>query len=417
MMVGNWDELDMARTAKPLTDRQARALKPYDTPVFDGKVTGLMLTPTKNGARWTLRYVSPTTRKRRDAGLGTFPEVSIPEARDKALAMRKIIDAGGDPIDERKREREAAIVAAAELNFEKAARTKYEELKPGWRNEKHAMQWISTLEKYAFPLIGHKKIDTITPRDCSDVLRPIWLTKEETARRVRQRMHAVMDWAVAHGHVTTNPVAVVDHLLPKQSWKEEHFPAMPWCDIPAFIKRHVANRPSNDVTRAALLFLILTAARSGEVREATWREISSDFRMWTIPAERMKMKKQHRVPLSDQAIAVLKGVRAQNLDDTLIFPSRRKVEGAKTTISDMTLTKFLRDVNAPSDTDRVATAHGFRSSFRDWASENGYSRDLAERALAHAIKDETEAAYHRTDLLENRRPMMEAWAAFICSLA
>ena len=169
------------------------------------------------------------------------------------------------------------------------------------------------------------------------------------------------------------------------------------------------------MTRAALLFLILTAARSGEIREATWSEIGHDFRIWTIPAERMKMKKQHRVPLSDQAIAILKALKAQKLDDRLIFPSRRKTGGAKGTISDMTLTKFLRDVNAPSDTDRVATAHGFRSSFRDWASEKRYSRDLAERALAHAIKDETEAAYHRTDLLENRRPMMEAWSAFVCS--
>lgn len=405
----------MGRTGKPLTDRQARALKPYDAPVFDGKVTGLMLTPTKTGARWTLRYVSPTTRKRRDAGLGTFPEVSIPEARDKALAMRKLIDAGADPIDERKREREAATVAAAELNFEKAARAKHEELSPGWRNAKHAAQWITTLERYAFPIIGHKKLDAITPRDCADVLTPIWLAKEETARRVRQRMHAVMDWAVAHRHVATNPVTVVDHLLPRQSWKEEHFPAMPWRDIPAFIKLHVADRQPMDVTRAALLFLILTAARSGEVREATWSEISPDFLVWTIPAERMKMRKQHRVPLSAQASALLRALKAQGLDSTLIFPSRRKPDGMTRTISDMTLTKFLRDVNAPSDTDRVATAHGFRSSFRDWASEKSYPRDLAERALAHAIKDETEAAYHRTDLLENRRPMMDTWGAFICS--
>jgi len=406
----------MARTAKPLTERQVRALKPYDSPVFDGRVTGLMLTPTKTGGRWTLRYVSPTTHKRRDAGLGTFPEVTIPEARDKALAMRKIIDAGGDPINERKRALTAEIAAATEMNFEKAARAKYEALKPGWKNAKHAEQWIVTLETYVFPALGNKKLDAIMPSDCAEVLTPIWLTKEETARRVRQRMHTVMDWAVAQGHIKMNPVAVVGHLLPKQTWKEEHFPAMPWRDIPAFIKRHAANRQSNDVTRAALLFLILTAARSGEVREATWREISPDFRMWTIPAERMKAKKQHRVPLSDQAISVLKALRAQNLDDTLIFPSRRKMGGAKATISDMTLTKFLRDVNAPSDTDRIATAHGFRSSFRDWASENQYGRDLAERALAHTIKDETEAAYHRTDFFENRRPMMEAWGTFVCSL-
>lgn len=394
-----------------LTDKLVRALKPDDKPVFDGKVTGLLLTPTKSGCKWTLRFTSPVSGKRRDAGLGTYPETSIAEAREKALAMRKVIDNGADPIDLRNREREATAVAAAALTFEKAARQVYEELRPGWKNVKHAAQWISTLETYAFPKIGAKKLDAVTPADCADVLRPIWLTKAETASRTRQRMHAVMQWAWAHGHITANPVTVIDYILPKQSSKPEHQPAMPWPIIPGFVKAHLAKLESGDSTRAALLLLILTATRSGEVRGAVWEEFDLTKCVWTIPASRMKAKEPHRVPLSKAAIALLKELKEQQLHETLVFPSpREKV------LSDMTLTAFLRRIKAESDTpSRFATAHGFRSSFRDWASEHGYARDLAERALAHTVANKVEAAYHRTDLLEQRRSLMEAWAGHVYS--
>jgi integrase len=392
-----------------LTDKQARALKPDDKPVFDGKVTGLLLAPTKSGSKWTLRFTSPVTGKRRDAGLGTYPETSIAEAREKALAMRKLIDNGEDPIDQRNREREAAAVAAAALTFEKAARQVHEDLKPGWKNEKHAAQWISTLETYVFPKIGNRKLDAITPADCADALRPIWLTKVETANRTRQRMHAVMQWAWAHGHIAANPVGVVDHLLPKQSTKPEHQPAMPWRQVPKFVTTHLAEHGPGDSTRAALLFLILTATRSGEVRGATWNEFDLHARVWNIPAARMKANEPHRVPLSEKALTLIKSLKQHQLHETLLFPSpREKV------LSDMTLTALLRRVKAESDTPgRIATAHGFRSSFRDWASESGYARDLAERALAHTVANKVEAAYHRTDLLEQRRPLMEAWAEHV----
>ncbi|WP_198118809.1 tyrosine-type recombinase/integrase [Massilia rhizosphaerae] len=392
-----------------LTDKQARALKPTDKPVFDGKVTGLFLAPTKTGCKWTLRFTSPVTGKRRDAGLGTYPETSIAEAREKATAMRKLIDNGSDPIDERNREREARAIAAAELTFEKAARQVHDELKPGWKNAKHAAQWLSTLETYAFPKIGNRKLDSISPADCADVLRPIWLSKAETASRTRQRMHAVMQWAWAHGHIGANPVSVIDHILPKQSVKPEHQPAMPWQHVPKFAAAHLAKREPGDTTRAALLLLILTATRSGEVRGATWSEFDMKARIWNIPAERMKAREPHRVPLSDAAIALLTTMQQFQLHDTLVFPSpREKV------LSDMTLTALLRRVKAESDTPgRIATAHGFRSSFRDWASEHGYARDLAERALAHAVANKVEAAYHRTDLLEQRRPLMDAWARHV----
>ncbi|RBB41299.1 integrase [Burkholderia reimsis] len=394
-----------------LTDKQAKALKPSDKPVFDGKVTGLLLTPSKSGSKWTLRFTSPVTGKRRDAGLGTYPETSIAEAREKALAMRKLIESGEDPIDQRNREREAASVVAAALTFEKAARKVHEELKPGWKNEKHAAQWLSTLETYVFPKLGNRKLDAISPGDCADALRPIWLTKVETASRTRQRMHAVMQWAWAHGHITANPISVVDHLLPKQSGKPEHQPAMPWQQVPKFVSAHLSDHKPTDSTRAALLLLILTATRSGEVRGATWDEFDLFGSVWNIPAARMKAKEPHRVPLSEKALALVKLLKQHRSHESLVFPSpREKV------LSDMTLTALLRRVKAESDTaERFATAHGFRSSFRDWASEHGYARDLAERALAHTVANKVEAAYHRTDLLEQRRPLMEAWAQHVYS--
>jgi integrase len=395
-----------------LTDKQAKALQPGDKPVFDGKVTGLLLTPGKTGSKWTLRFTSPVTGKRRDAGLGVYPEVTIADAREKALAMRRQLDAGKDPIDERNREQDAASVVGA-LTFEKAARKVHEELKPGWRNEKHGADWIRSLEAYVFSKIGHKALDAIAPVDCADVLRPIWLEKAETASRTRQRMHAVMQWAWAHGHITANPVSVVDHLLPKQNAKKEHQPAMPWRDVPAFANAQLCDIEPDDSTRSALLFLILTAARSGEVRGATWGEFDLDAGIWTVPGERMKAGEPHRVPLAASLVAMLKALKEHKRHESLVFPSvRGKV------LSDMTLTALLRRVKAKSDMPgRVATAHGFRSSFRDWASESGYARDLAERALAHTVANKVEAAYHRTDLLEQRRPMMEAWAAHVCGLA
>ncbi|MDR5731361.1 site-specific integrase [Caballeronia sp. LZ025] len=216
--------------------------------------------------------------------------------------------------------------------------------------------------------------------------------------------------SVSSREITRNsPVSVVDHILPKQTDKKEHQPANPWRDVSAFVKKHVAEFKQGEATRAALLFLILTAARSDEVRGATWGEYDLDARIWTVPAERMKAKEAHRVALSAPALALVKRLKDQQLHETLVFPSPRgKV------LSDMVLTSFLRRVKAKSDTPgRVATAHGFRSSFRDWASENGHARELAERALAHTVANKVEAAYHRTDLLEQRRPLMEARAKHV----
>ncbi len=380
--------------------------------VYDDSTTGLCFRSTKRGqGSWSYRYT--LNGKRREKSLGGYPKVSLARAREQVHALAAQVRAGVDPVAERKAAKLAAEgdEASRPMTFAEAARKVHEDLKPGWKNAKHAAQWITTLETYAFPTIGPRPLAAITPADCADALREIWLDKPETASRTRQRMHAVMQWAWAHGHVAANPVAVVDHLLPKQSAKVEHQPATPWRDVPAFVKAHVAGYQRGDSTRAALLLLILTATRSGEVRGATWDEFDLGAKVWTVPAARMKMKESHRVPLSAPALSLIKTLKEQKQHETLVFPSPRgKV------LSDMTLTALLRRVNAKSDTPgRVATAHGFRSSFRDWASEHGYARDLAERALAHTIANKVEASYHRTDLLEQRRPLMEAWAAHVLS--
>ena len=393
-----------------LTDVKARSVIPGSRAVPHGAVTGLSLLPSatlKGQGKWVFRYVSPTTGSRRNAGLGSYPQISIAAAGKLAREMREQIANGQDPLTLK-----AAEAAKLKIpTFQEAATQVHTEMKPGWRNEKHAQQWINTLVEYVFPKIGSLPIDQLQPRHIAEVLRPIWLEKAETASRIKQRMHAVMAWGWAHGFNQANPVDVVNHLLPQQPSKtirQEHQPAMPWQHVPTFVEAELATAGEFDVTRRALLFLILTGARSGEVRAMTWSEVNLCNGLWIVPADRMKARQVHRVPLSKQAVALLQQQVGQ--DEELVFPSIQ----ARKVLSDMTLTALLRRLAAPSDSEgRVATAHGFRSSFRDWCSEKGYARDLAERALAHTVKNQVEAAYHRTDLLDQRRPMMQAWADYI----
>ena len=399
-----------------LTETKAKRIKPGDKPLADGTVTGLRLLATGKAGRgkWQLRFVSPETEKRRDMGLGSYPEVSIGQAREVANDARRLIAQGLDPIKEH--ERQKALIASASVvpTFLEAALTVHEEMKPGWSNGKHVDQWINTLTTYAFPVIGHRTVDTLKASDFADVLRPIWMTKPETGRRVKQRCHAVMKWCWGRELIQGNVVDMVETLLAKQgasARQKVHHPAMPWRMVPQFVRDVV--HAGEDVTRHLLEFTILTAARSGETRGMTWREVNLDETTWVVPAHRMKAKATHRVPLSTRAVEILVKRRQAAEHPELVFPSPRgKV------LTDMALTKFLRTHKAVSDVPgRVATAHGFRSAFRDWASENGVSRDLAERALAHTIRNAVEAAYHRTDLLEQRRGVMEAWAAHVTGSA
>lgn len=393
-----------------LSDTKARNIKPDGPQLAHGGVTGLVLIPskTKGRGKWVLRFVSPGTGKRRNAGLGSYPEIGIAEVGKQAMVMREQLAAGIDPLAVKNESTTKPDLPT----FEEAAKNVHTELLPGWKNKKHGQQWINTLQEYAYPEIGALPLNEIQPRHIADVLRPIWLTKAETAGRVKQRLHAVFSWGWAHGHCSVNPVDVVNHLLPQQPGKAvrtEHQPAMPWREIPKFVVTHLHGAAHHDQTRPLLELLILTVARSGEIRGMRWDEVDMKAAIWTIPAERMKAKVPHRVPLSVRAVEIIE--RQKGMHEELVFPSPRD----KVVLSDMVLTSFLRRVKPMSDSPgRVATAHGFRSSFRDWCSEHGYPRDLAERALAHAVSNKVEAAYHRTDLLDQRRPMMQAWADY-CS--
>lgn len=396
-----------------LSDAKARKLKPNDKPVSDGTIVGLYLVPSSaaGSGKWILRFVSPMNGKRREMGLGSYPTTSIRDARAKAFEARAVIDDGKDPLELRRAQEQEIERLATVPTFADAARRHHADKAEGFRNKKHTDQWINTLEQYIFPRIGKKLVNELGPADFAACLKPIWLQKPETASRVRQRCDAVMNWAAASGFIVASPVGVVDKLLPKQPGKRErveHQPALPWRLLPAFFS-DVLQSGSPNITRHMLELLILTACRSGELRQMQWKEIDFSHAIWTVPASRMKAKVIHRVPLTSRAIEILEARLMESATgEGLVFASR-----SNTPISDMTLTKFLRDNSVMSDTPgRIATAHGFRSSFRDWASEHGYSRDVAERALAHTVKNAVEAAYHRTDLLDQRRAMMLEWERY-----
>lgn len=385
-----------------LTAIKARALKEPGR-YTDGQ--GLMLVIGTDGSRkWVARLQA--SGKRRDFGLGSASDVSLADARDATEQLRKALKDGRDPIAEREA---AKTLAEAEKppTFREAAKRVHDEHRPSWRNAKHAAQWLSTLETYAFPALGDKPVDQITGPMVRDVLAEIWLTIPETARRVRQRIGAVLDWAHAKGYRTAEaPLRAISKGLPRQPKGQEHFAAMPWRDVPAFLATLDEGTGAIDPVKQALRFVILTAARSGEVRGARWSEIDEQAREWRIPASRMKAGKSHVVPLSDAALSVvsrMREIRRDEATDGLMFEGRRRGRP----LSDMALTMLLR---------RLAlgvTAHGFRSSFREWAAEaTSFPRELAEASLAHTVGNRVEQAYMRSDLLEKRRKLMEAWAGF-----
>ena len=359
---------------------------------------GLYLVVDPSGAkRWLLRIV--VQGRRRDIGLGSVRLVPLVEAREKALAYRKSAREGNDPLAERAA---AKIVAPT---FEVAARQVHEANLASWRNPKHAAQWLSTLTTYAFPTLGNMRVDVIGTPDVLRVLSPIWLARPETARRVRQRIGSVMDFAKAAGFRTSdNPIESVARGLPNQIDRDKHHSAMPYVDLPLFIKT-LRQSPTGELTSLALEFLILTAARTGEVIGARWPEIDEKSQTWTVPAERMKAGREHRVPLTDRAMAILKQARLLTADGSpYLFPGRR----TDRPMSNMAFLMHLRRANLSY------TAHGFRSSFRDWAAEaTNFPREVAESALAHTLANKVEAAYRRSDLFDKRRELMDAWTRYL----
>jgi integrase len=379
---------------KALTAVQVRSLT-HPGRYADGNGLYLVVEPT-GAKRWMLRTV--VQGRRRDIGLGGLTLVSLAEARDKALAYRKLARDGGDPLAERGKTK---IVVPT---FAEAARQVHAEHKATWRNEKHAAQWINTLRTYAGPHIGERRVDQIDTPDVLRVLSPIWLTKPETARRVRQRVGTVLDWAKAAGHRTgDNPVESVAKGLPKQGDRKEHHAALPYPQVPDFIERLRASQ-TGEISRLAFEFLILTASRTSEVLAAEWSEIDGARALWTVPADRMKARRVHRVPLSGRCIEILARAKLLGAGSPYLFPGR----SVQKPMSNMVFLMLLRRMEVP------ITTHGFRSSFRDWAAEaTSLPREVAEMALAHTIESKVEAAYRRGDLLEKRREMMEQWAQFV----
>lgn len=372
----------------------ATAVKAAKLPGRYGDGDGLYLLVSRAGARsWVCRVQKDG--KRRDIGLGSAKKVSLAVARERAAKVRTQVEVGLDPIAERRKE-------AGIPTFREAAAIVFAENKKSWRNAKHRDQWLSTLTTYAFPFFGDMAVSKVEGPHVRDALVAIWLEKPETARRVRQRIVAVIDWAIAKGYRDLPlPIAAMNKSLPKVKVKPVHHSALPYADVPAFAAKL---RERESVGRLAFEALILTASRSGEIRGAAWSELDLENKLWTIPAERMKAGREHVVPLSDAAVSAFQRAETyREVRNDLVFPGARYGKP----LSDMTLTKICRDLEIP------AVPHGFRSSFRDWvAEETDFDGDVAEMALAHTIENKVEAAYRRGNLLEKRRALMNAWGAY-----
>lgn len=380
------------RPTKALTAQFVRNIK-VPGKYFDG--LGLYLRVDKNETKFWVQRIT-VKRKRTEIGLGSAELVSLAAVRAIALENYNLARSGGDPLNKKKEEN-------AVLTFSEAAQQVFELYKPTWKNAKHAQQFISTLRTYAFPRIGKIKVGDITPADVLRVLSPIWTKKHETARRVHQRIGTVFKWTIAKGWRQDNPAENVGQALPKLSKVKQHRKALPYDDVADCINA-VKNSKAGVTTKLAFEFLVLAASRSGEVRGALWTEIDLDKAVWEIPAERMKMKRPHRVPLTPRMLEILQKAKSFENESGLVFPALTKQKP----LSDATLSKLIKELGFEAD------IHGFRTSFRTWAQEKtNFPREVAEMALAHNVGNAVEQAYARSDLFDKRRRLMEVWAAFI----
>ncbi len=389
----------------------------------DGGNLYLLVSP-RGAKSWVFIYRCRRTHKRRDMGLGSITSVSLASARSKAASLRDTLASGRDPFDDRKAEEDARVAARDVPTFGAMADDFIASREASWRNDKHVAQWKMTLKHYAAPLTP-KPVDQISIEDVLSVLKPIWQTKPETARRLRGRIESVLDAAKAKGHGRAeNPArwkGNLDYLLPQaKKLSRGHHRAMPYGDVPGFMsKLHALQQgPSETVSAYALEFLILTAVRTGElaikrrgakILGARWDEIDDDAKTWTIPAERMKGKhpKPHVVPLVGRALEILKTMAPFKRAGDFVFPGQKPGRP----ISEMAMAMVLRRLKV----DNVATVHGFRSTFRDWAGDcTSFPREVAEAALSHAVGSNTERAYRRATALAKRRDLMEKWEVY-CS--
>ncbi|MCJ2125119.1 tyrosine-type recombinase/integrase [Methylobacterium sp. J-077] len=367
---------------------------------------GLYLQVTHADARsWIFRFM--LNGRARSMGLGSLHTLTLAEARNKATECRKLCLDGIDPIEARQRVRSAAQLDAAKaMTFDACAEAYIEAHKKGWRNAKHGDQWRNTLATYASPVFGPLPVQSVDTGLVMRVIEPIWGDKTETATRVRGRIESVLDWAATRGYRQgENPARWRGHLqnlLPKRSkvQRVEHHAALPFVKIGEFV---ASLRQQNGTSPLALEFTILTAARTGEVIGATWDEMDLAERAWTVPAERMKGCREHRVPLCDRSVEILEHLRAHG--DRYVFPGGKRGKA----LSNMAMLELLKRMGRPD-----LTTHGFRSTFRDWAAETTrFPSEVVEMALAHIIENKVEAAYRRGDLFQKRRELMDAWAAFV----
>jgi integrase len=372
---------------------------------------GLYLQVSKQGTKsWLFRYTSPITKKRREMGLGSLDFVSLAEARQLAVDNKRLVIDGKDPIEERKQSQlQKQLEQARNLTFREVAEACIKSKSHEWKNAKHAQQWTNSLETYVFPTLGHLPISEVSTDLVLKILDPIWVTKAETASRVRQRIETIWDYGKARNYMSgENPARLKGHLDKIMSKtakvkRVRHFPALPYNEIGSFVKEL---RTRSGYSALGLEFLILTAARTGEIIGAKWSEIDLGKAVWTIPSERMKAGSEHRVPLCERAIEILRSITSNRHPDDYVFAGWKRNTG----LSNNAFLALLKKMGR-SD----ITAHGFRSCFRDWAAEEAYqfSNETIELALAHKITNKVEAAYRRGDQLERRRDLMSEWGKFI----
>ena len=356
---------------------------------------GLYLFVQPSGTRsWIQRLL--VRGRRRELGLGSLALVPLAEAREKALANRKLARQGGDPLAEKRRSQGIPT-------FAEAASRVLEQKRAGWRNPRHPREWISSLRRFAFPRIGKVPVSEVTNADVLEILTPIWHQQAPTARRVRLRLRAVLEWAVAMEFRIDNPCDRTGPVLGPQQDVTEHMQALPHREVAAVIRR-VRASAAMPAARLAFEFLVLTAARWGEVRWAGWEEIDRDGRVWTVPARRTKTNRRHRVPLCGRALEILEAAQALEEEaGPLVF-----THGGGRPLHDSQLRRLLCELGI------AAVPHGFRSTFRDWAGEDtDHPREVIEAALAHVVRNRVEAAYARSDLFERRQVLMDDWARYL----
>jgi len=373
-----------------LTDREVRALKTKGPGMYR-VAPGLYLVVDRNlNERWTGRLQADG--RRHDYGFGSFPKVSLKQAKEKVEDFRRALRDGRDPLIQ--------VVSTIKIpTFREAAIMVWEERKPSWKDGKHIDQWINTLEHYVFPTIGNFRVDQVSHQLITNLLAEIWLNIPETARRTSQRIKTVMDWCAARQYALPISMDVVRAGLPKVKQQTKHFKSMPWQDVPNFIPQLFEDKK---LAKLALAFTILTAARSGEVRNMTWGEIDLEGRLWRVDGSRMKMGRDHAVPLSGAAMSILERLAVR---DGLAFPNSKGKP-----FSDMTLTMLMRRMLGKD----APTVHGFRSSFTDWtAEETDTPREVVDASLAHRTGNKVDVAYRRTDFMKKRRQLMEDWAKFL----